>query len=243
MAGAEPDTALPLPTLSFDAPNPILAIAPDDVIEFALPYLSIKDVVALKTCSKSLNAVSSQHAPDHLSLVKLALSSEGPSTRIFAVYGATLHSLSLQRVTTASDPLAIARILAKTPHLRKASGGPSWGRRRLSAAGRSPRAPPRPSRLPDAPVSLVACHCRLRLGLARRRRRRRRRRPVLARRAAPAVRRRPERRAPALRQPRAAPRRAADAAKANALLAPRQREHGGAARLPLRALLQASLQA
>ena len=74
----------------------------------------------LRLTSKSLLAVSAGHAPDHLSLVKLALGAPG-SMRIFEVYGARLRSLSLQRVTTAADALAVAKVLALTPFLRKLS--------------------------------------------------------------------------------------------------------------------------
>lgn len=92
----------------------------DDILEYCLPYLSIKDVFALKLTAREIGRTAALHAPDHLSLVKIQLASTGPSLSIFRAYGATLHSVSLQRVTSA-DPLAIPAVLALCPALRRAA--------------------------------------------------------------------------------------------------------------------------
>jgi hypothetical protein len=90
----------------------------DDVLERALPYLSIKDVFVLKQVSRAISGTAALHAPSHLSLVKISLSTAGQSLSIFRTYGATLHSVSLQRVTS-SDPLAVAAVLALCPSLQR----------------------------------------------------------------------------------------------------------------------------
>jgi hypothetical protein len=99
-----------------EAPAPACCL--DDVLERALPYLSIRDVFVLKQVSRAVSATAALHAPSHLSLVKINLATTGQSLSIFRTYGATLHSVSLQRVTS-SDPLAVAAVLALCPSLQR----------------------------------------------------------------------------------------------------------------------------
>jgi hypothetical protein len=92
----------------------------DHVLEYALTYLCIKDVQALKLVSKNIAEVAKMHCPAHLSLSKLSASSMNSATciRVLLEYGSTLHSLSLSRLATL-DEYAIAALLRLCPNLKK----------------------------------------------------------------------------------------------------------------------------
>lgn len=92
----------------------------DDVIEFVLPYLSVRDCCALKATSTDLAISGKSHSPENLTIVKNALSSKGPSLRVFETYGNCLLNLSLHRVPFV-DKMAFPTILALCHHLRRLS--------------------------------------------------------------------------------------------------------------------------